>query len=1383
MVTKDVSRSLAPVHKHYVGVRLQQGRVLLDSDFNEGVDLARDDQRRVLVDVIGPAGSPDRGFSIRRPLGLAPDASDKLLPGIDAPAVLFGAHTNEAARLVHPVALRAGSQYAGGLRFDLEDAESLLYQRDYLQLRPSNLPTIAASEAVSYLYYLRGHEQPVSALEDRETREALLAGADTSVRLRRTRRVEALRHTGSPGPANCDEAWAQLRSTLETNEFGTFDEKSFELRSNGRLQITFVAGDAEDACAPADPFGQRYLGAENQTLRVLLTQPDRFVWTLDTPRLFRARVTGLDQAAPSEVRVELLDFPDNERDWPFVNRVVEIIPFGALLDGSDAPGAPDPHSRKVAAEVGVFTRALQTFDPNVGSFAIDQGDPATKPILAELKGLVSRWPNEHPFAAQLNPSANDTKRYFYVRLWQQAPTRAEIELPTATPPVLGTSGIKPVFSPGRRGDYWIAALRPEAPREVIPFELLQSGGAPPSGPQRFFAPLAFVKFNGDTVTLADDCRPRIRPLNNRLCTTYIVGDGIHSFGDYLRISDAIDALPPSGGVISVRPGVYVESLLITRNDITIEGCGAATILRSPSIEATALVLSGCARVRLRQFAIQTSAIAIRADSVTDVSLQGLEISAGDFGGIRGAFRVGRGESNFALVSFSSALRLSLRDLKISPNRQAGIAIQGNQITIERLKATGSQRAASSREAPPMLEFSGSQGVTVRDASFLVFTQTAVSIVARIDRQLISKQLDFSGLDIDADEVPGTSGPGTGAGILTPFDLDDVASSATTLSSSRIRLRRGVSPAAAVSVRGSRVTVERNEISVDASNGGALAWGGIHVRGGSNGVLVRHNRVTGGAGHGVTLGSISWSPKMYQPGLGMLSSTGGGPTVITGAVFVIAFSDHGGVAVFSDPHDDGPVTNSTISDNRIEGFSTNGIGSPSVLGLHPPGPPGRNILLEVAGVRIENNLIRDNVRRPNPSILTDRTTFPFPTSRRAGILPVPLLPLGGIVLTSARNVQIVGNTIVDNAQTPEAVDVPMNGIFILTGDSIAIEANRITNNGQKLKTTDPPLRVGVRAGIAVMLAGTSTQQNSSGAIDTFLFQPVTDLDNHGLAVRVVNNTVQHPEGRALHVVAVGPVSIDGNFLSSQGNHGSADLAEQFAIGDVVYVQDLGAPWESFQFEKVIDIPKSSSEYAIELTPHLSPIMLNEVAASPRWYIGLGGSILFVNNQVVYDFTVIRNPSGGAPLSFFPNVLIGLDHTTVIGNQFAVRLVGGANLPLPVPGADTATPFFADVLVAGVTTNVELNRFSETIGSTLLSLISNGDVFNITTLNQSTHRIAPMVTLRARSVPADPKVLINTDNLVLVRPLTGTPSVMDDDSLIQFVKSPFQEFLKLAFRPPR
>ena len=54
----DFSRVRFDRAKHYSGVRQQQGRVLLDADWNEQLDIDDHHDRTTARDVIGPTGAP-----------------------------------------------------------------------------------------------------------------------------------------------------------------------------------------------------------------------------------------------------------------------------------------------------------------------------------------------------------------------------------------------------------------------------------------------------------------------------------------------------------------------------------------------------------------------------------------------------------------------------------------------------------------------------------------------------------------------------------------------------------------------------------------------------------------------------------------------------------------------------------------------------------------------------------------------------------------------------------------------------------------------------------------------------------------------------------------------------------------------------------------------------------------------------------------------------------------------------------------------------------------------------------------------------------------------------------------------------------------------------
>jgi hypothetical protein len=1324
-MTKDISRLLSQTKKHYAGARLQQGRVLLDSDLNESARLGEEDRRRFLVDALGPQGSPDQGFTLRQPVDIADDQTDVLHLGdlvVSRPVSFNGG----AAVNVLPLALRPGSVYAGGLRFDLDDPEPLAFQRDFLQMQAADAPTLdSADPSFRHLYYLEAWEQCVTPLEDEELVEAMLRGSDTSVRVRRMRRVRRF-DASAVEPPTCSDAWAELVEELNQGN-ASFDARTHELRSNGRLQLAFKGGEAADPCSPVDPFGKRYLGAENQTLRVMLTSDITYVWALDnaTP-LFKVKVTGLDVDPPTDVRVTILNPPTDERSWPFKNRVVEIIPFGALLDGGNLFREAGPHFRKAAAEMGVFTRAAETYDPVTRSFPIE----LSAEIGNDLRELVHQWSEDHPDHEILRePDDAAGARFFYMRLWHDALTADDVEIATSDEvdgPALGDTGIVPVFhADGRAGDHWVATLRVDAPAEVQPLDLLADGGVPPHGPRRFFAPLALLGGQGAgtappqaTVSLLRDCRPRLRPLAER-CPTLTVGDGEHSFGDFTSISEALDALPDEGGIIAVRPGVYLPPVTISgRRNVTIEGCGEATIIESAFSDGFGVIVIEDSQdvhiASLRIHAGDERGIVVRNES-SNVTIDDVHVITGTLGS--GVFQPGAGPPiGPQVVVFEGSHHVTFNSVTLEPNRQSALQLfQAFHVTVTNMTVQG-MTGDDDGLFVPLCDVLSSTDFVMTESSLVSLGQVPLRLSAVTNGEL-------SGLSIRSQAR------------ATPVTFTTNLYSAVCLDLCRhVRLRKSsvamqnqASEQAAVMVHGTDVTVE--DCTVVAEGGDvADAWGGIQIRGGTSGVRLVGNRIQGGYGHGITIGSVGWH-SFNQSRVGIEGPGRGQTEGSSGAFSVTGFlNDFVELGSQFSPADDGPVAGLVIAGNRVEGMATNGI---SVLTVTGTGPAF--FLIEVDGARIERNVVTRNVLRPSNSS-PDVDVLPFPTSLEGPTLAMSVLPVGGIVLGTALNTHIRGNTIVNNALGQNVL--PVNGIFVLTGDSLCIEDNRIVRNGSRAEVASPSLRAGVRAGIAVMLAGAGSPVNEEG-IDAVLGGQTT-LDNGGVALRVSGNSVLHPEGRALHVVGTGPFQIEGNFLASLGNQGADDRVEQYAIGELVYVQNLGGPFESRDLQAFI----SSSEDGLSnfVIPRQGvQYLLDTVPASPRLFLGAGGQIQFNNNHTVLDWQVVRPPTQGAPLSYFPVVLFTQDHVGLLGNHLALRVEGATEgFPRPFPSdpndqailtdAFAFQPVFSHVFAAGMTANVQFNRFSENVRATYLSLMSNGDLLNYSAYNQATHDIFAIATTR-------------------------------------------------------
>jgi hypothetical protein len=604
MSTKDISRFLFQPRKRYSSVRMQQGRVILDSDWNESERIDDEEARRTLIDVICSNGTSNQGFRV----GNAQPA-EVVIPGANTVASYNFNFEN-------------GSFYIGGLRFESEtdeNPETFLVQNDWLQidasadnlpLRPNDLPPGGVRHD---LIYLRGWEQCVTAVEDSELLERALGGPDASVRVRRMRRVEALTNV----PDACAAAFNALKQRLTAPiapDPGTpheFDLRNYELKSKARLTVTPNPADiTEDPCKPAVPGG--YLGADNQTIRVQLTATNRFIWGYDNASpLYRVQVENIpDTTNGIRRKIRFLSLPHDQAAQPLAGQVVEIIPWGALL----------PNKEKVAEFQGELFIVETSFDPEDGSLTITQPVPQER----------IEWLATHQqFWSERDESEH--QQYFYLRLWTGGAGDVDSpyhEFTPGAPVSLEGTGLSVIFSDhGLPGDFWIIAARPNTPDLVVPWELLDS--APPAGPRYFFAPLALIRWSisGRNILQATvhDCRERFRPLCDlRGCCTVIVGDGVSSHGDFDSIEKAVEALPDSGGEICLLPGQHRANVTITgRRNITIKGCGKQTrvIPRESNLEDPIFQAIDSQGIILREMELATldgTAIAMTGSEIGDL---------------------------------------------------------------------------------------------------------------------------------------------------------------------------------------------------------------------------------------------------------------------------------------------------------------------------------------------------------------------------------------------------------------------------------------------------------------------------------------------------------------------------------------------------------------------------------------------------------------------------------------------------------------------------------------------------------------------------------------------------------------------------------------------
>ncbi len=528
----DISRDATDLRKHYDRVQMQQGRVLTDDDFNEAERLDAEDSRRVRVDVIGPAGSPDDGFKLKV-------ASSKLM-------------------------LSAGTYYTGGLRLELENDEEFNLQKDWLQQGSSPGESLTPPAGAQFDFvWLDVWQQPVSAVEDKELFEVALGGADTSTRIRTMRRARVLSNVGD---VDCADAWSQLMTSLAGE--GTLNS-DFELVPDSRLTVEpdGTAGTA-DLCTP--PVNGGYLGAENQAIRVQISANNQFTWGFDNGApLYRVKLLADITGQPR--RIHMLTVPKDQAHFPLEGQTIELLPWSALLS----------NGQKNAELSGFLVKVDGGYNPDTQDLHITNApgnDTGTPPM-----AFGTRWKARGDVTLEDPPE----DEYFYMRVWNRgADTQSPSSIPfvPGTPVPLAKTGLQVTFAGAnlRKNDYWIIAARPETPNVVVPWEL--SAGRRPHGVRRWIAPLGMIHWPGGegAVQVTDDCRPTFLPLTKiKGCCSYTVGDGTHSFGNFLRIQDAINALPARGGQVCVLNGIYDESVVIDhRVAITVHGCGKRTRVRS-----------------------------------------------------------------------------------------------------------------------------------------------------------------------------------------------------------------------------------------------------------------------------------------------------------------------------------------------------------------------------------------------------------------------------------------------------------------------------------------------------------------------------------------------------------------------------------------------------------------------------------------------------------------------------------------------------------------------------------------------------------------------------------------------------------------------------------
>jgi hypothetical protein len=520
-MTADITRDTHRPSLGYSSVRLQQGRVQIDADWNEAEDIALRRDRVAARDIVGPSGVPEEapGFAL---IPADPDAQGRgtdlllgygrayvdgvlvenpapppsvLTPVTDAtgtflvqsgpvPSVgqwLVGPGVPPAKVTARPapvaadgglsrVVLAPAPAAASNARLNMTIAPSLLAQPD-----ATGDPTPGGDNLFGLL--LEVSERDVTALDDPALRETALGGPDTATRRKVTWRVVA-----EADGTTCKSYPPDF--TLE----GT---------PRARLAARGVpASSTDDPCLTPDPGG--YRGVDNRLYRVEVHRGGqvsggqvRVVWSRDNAT-HRTRFTK----TAGRLRVDSLGRDDatalDQGQW------VELHAEAAWRAG--LPG----HMVRLGEVNGNEIAIAEIRDPTSNAALVEADGSPSVTALPEA-GLLRRWEGGAPVTV------------------------------TAGTPVTLEAGIEVTLDEGalRPGDAWIIPARAlpadvEWPRDPASNNPL---AIPPPVVARRYMALGIVERIGGRFLPRFDCRRIFPPLTSLISFQMLGGDGQEAMPD------------------------------------------------------------------------------------------------------------------------------------------------------------------------------------------------------------------------------------------------------------------------------------------------------------------------------------------------------------------------------------------------------------------------------------------------------------------------------------------------------------------------------------------------------------------------------------------------------------------------------------------------------------------------------------------------------------------------------------------------------------------------------------------------------------------------------------------------------------------------------------
>lgn len=494
----DFSHYRFDATKHFNRVLKQQGRVDLDSDWNEQAAIGQHLMRTLIADLLGPHAGPQEnaGFGV-----------------IDWDALSSEEHEWLKKHALEPALgdflIGAGRYYVDGLLVENESPVSYRKQPDW---RPP-----AAETGRRYLVYLDVWERHISYIEDDAIREAALNGPDTCTRAKTvwqvklldaetagdlTAEIEAVKRklAGTRGALTREER----RDEPNPDTIEGLKQQIVELeRELERLQeAAGSGGQAADAdCASLlDPLRNVDLAGMRARLEPVEAEEDPCVLPPES------RYRGVENHL---YRIEVHRGNDNPEGkpatikWSRENGSVVTRWLGAEgdeIEVASSRGFEPGHwveltddNAEFRSEAGPLAKVVQVD----GNRLTVESAPAFSEDLVNPK--VRRWDQKAHAELSLDDGAIVVKTASGEHGW------IEIE-----------DGVEVQFGPGalRTGDYWLIPARVVTGDIIWPEKDEKPAAQLPMGIEHHYAPLAMINAttSGSFVEILEDCRCRFEPL-------------------------------------------------------------------------------------------------------------------------------------------------------------------------------------------------------------------------------------------------------------------------------------------------------------------------------------------------------------------------------------------------------------------------------------------------------------------------------------------------------------------------------------------------------------------------------------------------------------------------------------------------------------------------------------------------------------------------------------------------------------------------------------------------------------------------------------------------------------------------------------------------------